>query len=500
MIKNKITIKYEGLLRILGETIYSDSRACIREIIQNANDSCVELQDIKNNINCSIRISIDKKNNSITVEDDGIGMNKYLLKEKLSIIGNEYKKHLKENLSIDSAKKVIGQFGIGILSAFSVTNQIRVYTRRYNETIGFLWECKTDSINYSIEEINKDIQGTIVELIINQKNHFLIDNALIEKVIKRYADFLSIPIFFENVDVPVNVMHFPWEYGFKDVEKFINHHFGSKSSFTISLTNIDNHLNGILFIPDPEKYIFQGTASIDVFVSRMFICNNENELLPSWARFFTGLIESHKLQPTVGRDALIQNEIYEEIKRTIRKVILLNISNLRINNPSLLLHITTGYNQVIKNDCLEDDDFFFIISDYIWFNSTNGTIFLKKYLQQTKDVIYYSDVKSDQLIDKDDNIIIFAYEKIDKDILKKYEKNNTGIRIEKFLTKRIVSTDNNGQWHLLLSRLEKLYKLPIHVANLQSMDIPIVISEISDRNIQSNDLKRIFDKGKYNNI
>jgi molecular chaperone HtpG len=212
MSKYQIQINLPGLLRMLGENIYSDPEVAVREMIQNAHDSSI-VRTTKDPGFQEPRIDLtfDKAARTLTIADNGTGMTESELHKNLATIGESFTRIQKEELrgqEREEAALLIGQFGIGLLSAFAIARKVEFLTRSYQaDSTGLQWACEGD-IHYTIEAAPKDDIGTRVVLHLLDSKLDLLDEKRLRQAIKKYADFLSVPILLSGQQV--NTCTPPW--------------------------------------------------------------------------------------------------------------------------------------------------------------------------------------------------------------------------------------------------------------------------------------------------
>lgn len=196
--QHEIKINLPGLLKMLGSNIYAEPDVAVREMLQNAHDTCIirKTKDKKfSELRIEVSYNFDRK--TLTFSDNGAGMTEEELHENLATIGRSFTNIQKKELQGAGAQEallLIGQFGIGLLSAFSISEQVEVFTKSYLPgSSGFKWVCEGD-IHYTVEPAEKAETGTRVVLHVTDSNLVLLDETRLRQAIKKYADFLSIPI------------------------------------------------------------------------------------------------------------------------------------------------------------------------------------------------------------------------------------------------------------------------------------------------------------------
>jgi molecular chaperone HtpG len=401
----QIQINLPGLLRMLGENIYSEPDVALREMIQNAHDSSI----IRTTKDPSfkqprIELTFDKAARTLTITDSGTGMTESELHKNLSTIGESFTRIQREELrgqERDEAALLIGQFGIGLLSAFAIARRVEFFTRSHQPgSTGLQWACEGD-INYSIEATPKQNIGTRVVLHLLDSKLDLLDEKRLTQGIKRFADFLSVPILLNGRQV--NTCTPPWEQPADanlDYEEYIQSRYGlfplgvlpfdtckmtGEATDDIRLPNVA----GILFIPLIPRELARDFGEVDVYVSRMFIKGDEKGLLPRWARFVKGVINSPDLTPTLSRGELVVDEMYNRIRDFLGALVLDYLRWLQQNAPEKLKMIVGFYNNTIKARAMDDDAFFDAVCDLVRVNTDMGLVTMPEYLDKSGGVIYY---------------------------------------------------------------------------------------------------------------
>ena len=395
--QHQIQINLPGLLRMLGENIYAEPDVAIREMIQNAHDSCIIRGTVDRSYrNPQIHVSFDKKAKTIVIADNGTGMTDVGLHQNLSTIGESFTRIKRDQLREKDAHEaalLIGQFGIGLLSAFSISRQVEIITRSSQGEGGFRWVCAGD-IHYSVEANAKPEPGTRVILHLLDSKIALLDEERLRHAIKKYADFLSIPIYLNGNQA--NACTPPWESKHADLSEYIQARWGlfplGVIPFNSEGTTSDKTLpkvSGLLFIPMIPFKLTRQFGEVDIYISRMFIKSNDKELLPRWASFVKGVINTPDLTPTLSRGEIIVDAAYQQIRNLLGQVIISYLDLLQQKDPDKLTLLVGTYNNTIKANALEDVQFFDRICNLARVNTDTGLIPLHEYLKKSGGTIYY---------------------------------------------------------------------------------------------------------------
>ncbi|VFM98673.1 MAG: Molecular chaperone, HSP90 family [Candidatus Kentron sp. G] len=413
--QHTISINLPGLLRMLGENIYAEPDAAIREMIQNAHDTCI----IRGNRDPGapappIHVSFGRGQRTITIADNGAGMTEAELHKNLATIGESFTRLQREELKEKDAREaalLIGQFGIGLLSAFSISKRVEVVTCSYQGDGAFRWVCEGD-IHYTVEPLDetppdktasKPDPGTRITLHLLDTKLELLDDARLGQAIKKYADFLSIPIFLNGNQA--NVCTPPWEKDGDELSEaslsgYIQQRWGL---YPLALLPFDTgtdqrHLeggapgprvSGLLFVPAISFELAQDFGELDIYVSRMFIEANDKDLLPGWARFVKGVIDTPDLTPTLSRGELILDANYQRLRELLGEIIIAWLDHLQERDPERLKLLVGAYNNTIKARALEDDGFFDRICHLARVETDRGHTTIAEYLKSSGNILYY---------------------------------------------------------------------------------------------------------------
>ena len=339
------------LLKLMINSVYSEKEVFVRELVSNASDACDKLRYlsntkeklIKDDPNFKIQITIDKKNNLITISDNGIGMNKKDLVSNLGTIARSGTAHFLKELSESKTKdlSLIGQFGVGFYSAFMVASQTKVTTRKAGENKLWIWTSDGES-SFTIEESEDSNllvsnRGTSIELTLTKESKEYLDKNRIENIIKRYSDHISIPIYVsdgsekkdEKID-SVNSALAIWtrpknKITEEQYKEFYNHagqmfddpwmtsHYKAEGKIEYTVLN---------FIPSTKPFDLYDPARenrLKLYVKRVFITDNCPELIPPYLRFLRGIIDSEDLPLNISREMLQNNPVVTKIRSSLVK-------------------------------------------------------------------------------------------------------------------------------------------------------------------------------------
>ncbi|GAA7623822.1 molecular chaperone HtpG [Helicobacter pylori] len=354
------------LLDLMIHSLYSNKEIFLRELISNASDALDKLnylmltdEKLKGlNITPSIHLSFDSQKKTLTIKDNGIGMDKNDLIEHLGTIAKSGTKSFLSALSGDKKKDstLIGQFGVGFYSAFMVASKIVVQTKKVNSDQAYAWVSDGKG-KFEISECVKEEQGTEITLFLKDEDSHFASRWEIDSVVKKYSEHIPFPIFLTYTDTKfegegdnqkeikeekcdqINQASALWkmnksELKDKDYKEFYQSFVHDDSE---PLSYIHNKVEGSLeyttlfYIPSKapfDMFRVDYKSGVKLYVKRVFITDDDKELLPSYLRFVKGVIDSEDLPLNVSREILQQNKILANIRSASVKKILSEIERL----------------------------------------------------------------------------------------------------------------------------------------------------------------------------
>ena len=376
------------LLDLMINSIYTNKEIFLRELISNASDAIDKLHYISlkdGNVNTSqyeIRVEVNEKKRTITISDNGIGMDYDGIVNNLGTIAKSGSAEFLKNLDKDNEVEIIGQFGVGFYSAFMVAKKVVVETKAYNCENGYKFTSEgTDT--YEIEQVDKEDVGTTITLYLrkNEKDEDydkFLDNYYIQELVRKYSDYVKHPIKmkvketvnkkdefgndiegeFEDiiVDKTLNSMIPLWKKAKSEVsEEMTNEFYKSKFndyldpmiSLHVSTEGVVSY-NALLFIaskPPYDLYSEKYEKGLQLYTKGVFIMEKCKELLPDYLKFVRGLVDSSDLSLNISREMLQQNHQLEKIANSIgdNTHVIINADDPYLNRFKYLHHgmITT---------------------------------------------------------------------------------------------------------------------------------------------------------------
>ena len=367
MAKHTFQTEVNQLLDLMIHSLYSNKEIFLRELVSNASDALDKLQyltltdDKLKSLEFAPKIDIhfDSEKNTLTISDSGIGMSEQDLMENLGTIAKSGTKNFLSKLSGDKKKDsaLIGQFGVGFYSAFMVASKIIVTTKKAGETQAYAW-ISDGSGEFEIEKCEKESHGSEIKLYLKEDEKEFTSRWRIEEIVKKYSDHIPFPIFLhytetktegegenkkeiiEQKDEQINKASALWRISKKDLkdeeykEFYKNLSYDSSDPLSWIHTKVEGTLEytTLFYIPQTapfDLYRVDYKSGVKLYVKRVFITDDDKELLPSYLRFVRGIIDSEDLPLNVSREILQQNRILATIKSASTKKILSEIESLQ---------------------------------------------------------------------------------------------------------------------------------------------------------------------------
>src|SRR5579883_442696 len=419
------------LLDLMVHSLYSNKEIFLRELISNASDAADKLRFealsdeelYEGETALSIRVSYDREARTVTVSDNGIGMSRQEVIDHIGTIAKSGTREFFHALTGDQQKDahLIGQFGVGFYSSFIVADRVTLTTRRAGLPAeqGVRWESDGRG-EYSIEYIDKPARGTDVVLHLREGEDDLLDGYRLRSIIRKYSDHISLPIVMkvesgeaQGTDETVNKASALWtrpktEITEQEYAEFYRH---VAHEFNEPLAYVHSHLEGaydytlLLYIPSSAPFDLWNRESrhgIKLYVRRVFIMDDAEQLVPAYLRFVRGIIDSNDLPLNVSREILQHSRVVEVIRSgAVRKVLGL-LKDLATSEPEKYATFWKEFGPVLKEGIAEDSANREAIAPLLRFASTHNdgpeqNVALHDYVERMKegqDKIYYLTAES----------------------------------------------------------------------------------------------------------
>ena len=342
------------LLDLMIHSLYSNKEIFLRELVSNASDACDRLRFealtdnalFEDDPDLIIRVSHDLTTRTVTVTDNGIGMSRQEVIEHIGTIAKSGTQQFIQSLTGDQVKDahLIGQFGVGFYSAFLVADRVTLTTRHAGLTSehGVRWESAGEG-EYSLETVSKKVRGTEVVLHLRAGEDELLASKRLRDILRKYSDHITIPILMKKEEgeqdqatgeeEKVNQASALWarpkseitEEQYHEFYKHVAHDFEPPLAYTHAKVEGRQEYTQLLFIPRRAPFDLwdrEHRHGIKLYVRRVFVMDNAEQLMPAYLRFVRGVIDSHDLPLNVSREILQHSKDVETIRTASIKRIL----------------------------------------------------------------------------------------------------------------------------------------------------------------------------------
>jgi molecular chaperone HtpG len=396
--QNKETLGFQTevkqLLHLMIHSLYSNKEIFLRELISNSSDAADKLRFealakpelLEGGADLKIRVSFDKEARTVTLEDNGIGMNREDVITHLGTIAKsgtaDFMKHLTGDQKKDS--HLIGQFGVGFYSAFIVADQVEVYSRRAGTPAeeGVYWSSKGEG-DFEVATIAKPERGTRIVLHLKSGEEEFADGWRLRNIIKKYSDHIALPIELpkdthssgesdEEKEKPaepewetVNRASALWtrprtevkDEEYQEFYKHVGHDFENPLAWSHNKVEGKLEYTSLLFVPGRAPFdLYQREApkGLKLYVQRVFIMDQADEFLPLYLRFIKGVVDSNDLSLNVSREILQKDPVIDSMKSALTKRVLDMLDKLAKDKPEDYKNFWKQFGQVLKEGPAED--------------------------------------------------------------------------------------------------------------------------------------------------
>ena len=435
MSKKQFKTEVSDLLNLIIHSLYSNKEIFLRELISNASDAIDKLKYLSLvdgplkgfSFDPVIDITFDSEAKTLTIKDNGIGMDEKDLNDNLGTIASSGTKKFLANLTDDAKKdsNLIGQFGVGFYAAFMVASKVEVISRKAGCDEAFRWESEGKS-SYSVEPSERDGQGTTIILHLNEEGEEYAGRYRLESLIKKYSDHVAYPIYLEydqesytdekdsegnpikkteHKREQINSASALWRRNKSDIKDEEYKEFYKNNCFDSEdpLFYLHTHAEGateyttLFFIPAKAPFDMNYAdyrSGVKLYVKRVYITDDDKELLPTYLRFVRGVIDSEDLPLNVSREILQENRIMSAIRNGSVKKLLSEFKKISENNPELYDKFIREYNRPLKEGLYSDYANRDTLLELVRYksNEVEGFTSLKAYKERMKEgqkAIYY---------------------------------------------------------------------------------------------------------------
>ena len=419
------------LLQLMIHSLYSNREIFLRELISNASDACDKLRFealhnealFESDFELKIRVDYDPAAKTLTIADNGVGMSRDEAISNLGTIAKSGTQEFFSQLTGDQQKDahLIGQFGVGFYSSFIVADKVTVHTRRAGETPaqGVRWESDGGG-DFSVEMAEKPTRGTEITLHLREGQEDLLNGSRLRSIIRKYSDHIVQPILMKKEEwkdgkqekgpeeETVNQASALWarprteitDEQYKEFYKHVGHDFEDPLAWTHARVEGRQEFTHLLYVPARAPFDLwdrDARHGIKLYVRRVFIMDDAEQLMPSYLRFVRGVVDSNDLPLNVSREILQESKDIEAIRGGCTRKVLALLEELATNDKEKYAKFWDAFGKVLKEGVGEDFSNKDRIAGLLRFASTHDdaavpAVSLADYVARMKtgqDKIYY---------------------------------------------------------------------------------------------------------------
>ncbi|HLY57191.1 MAG TPA: molecular chaperone HtpG [Stellaceae bacterium] len=406
--KRSFQAEVSRLLDIVAHSLYSDKKVFLRELISNASDACDRRRYLAltepdlgaPDGEYKVVIRPDKKGKILAIEDNGIGMSEAELVENLGTIARSGTAAFVRGLGEDTQKDVslIGQFGVGFYSAFMVAERVEVVSRKAGDPNAYRWDSDGKG-EFTVSPAEEAPIGTRVLLHIRQDDEQFLEPSRLTSVVKTYADHIALPIVLEDGEKAetLNVASALWTRPKSDIsaEQYTEFYHSVGHGFDDPWLTMHWKAEGVLeytsllFVPSSKPFdLFDPSRkhAVRLYVRRVFVTDDCQELLPSWLRFVKGVVDSEDLPLNISRETLQANPMITKIRQGLVKRVLGDLAKKAADAPEEYATFWDNFGAVLKEGLYEDFEHRETLLGLARFRSTteDGLTSLDDYVKRMK--------------------------------------------------------------------------------------------------------------------
>lgn len=412
------------LLEIVAHALYSNRDVFLRELISNAADACDRLRydaiknsDLtKSNPDFAIRVTKDPDSRTVTIIDNGIGMNRDDLVGNLGTIARSgtsaLMEQLKESGGDNEKLSLIGQFGVGFYASFMVSSKVEVISRKAGDAETWHWE-SDGKTGFTVREAHKeetetlpDERGTTIILHVDDNSSEYLIGEKLKQVIQTWSDHIGFPIYLGDETEPVNRSSAFWtrskneitEEDYKEFYHYISHNIDDPLVTSHWKAEGKIEYTALLYAPTMRPFdLYDPTRkhAVRLYVKRVFITDDCDDLVYPWLRFMRGVIDSEDLPLNISREMLQHNPVITKIRSSVTKRILSDLNKLSKNDEAAFATFWGQFGAVLKEglyDAYEHRDDILKVTRFYSTHKDNELTSLDDYISRMKDgqdTIYY---------------------------------------------------------------------------------------------------------------
>jgi molecular chaperone HtpG len=407
------------VLELMIHSLYTNKEIFLRELISNSSDACDKLRYLSQTNNAllgddpefKIKVKIYKEDRKIVIYDNGIGMNKQDLIDNLGTIASSGTQKFLDSLKQSggaAGSELIGQFGVGFYSSYMVADKVSVLTKKAGEKEAYQWV--SDGLGeYSISDSNSSFErGTEITVHLKEKEDQFLDHFRVKTIIKNYSDHISVPIYFlteKDEETKLNSSSALWSRSKSEITEEQYNEFYKSVSHSVDKPWLTLHnknegkieFTNLLFIPSEKTFdLFHPDriARVKLYIKRVFITEQNIDLIPRHLRFLRGVIDSEDLPLNISRETLQHNATIEKIRKSVTKRVVDELKKKLDNDRDEYELFWNNFGAALKEGLCEGGADNLSLMEICLFNNTGSDkkITLDEYIQNMQEgqkIIYY---------------------------------------------------------------------------------------------------------------
>jgi len=415
------SVDLTGLLKVLGENLYSRPEVAIRELVQNASDAIARRRlEGDTEFEPRINVTCESAEKQLIIEDNGSGLTAGEIETFLARIGAGFTR----NLRVDTkSAQLIGQFGLGFLTAYMIGEKVEVFTTPVGQPDEACHFVSENGERYIVSPMAPGKAGSRVVIGLREKFEYLAEPGRLYEVIEDYCRLMRTPIFLQGSPHAVNITP-PWREITpempaarqirlrNDFAKIIEPSF--EPVCTIAVDNDEKgNGEGLLWVHDSSTYGGSDNRWMQIYVRGMMVARNKHDFLPAWAGFVSGIYESHTMSPTASREDLQEDVHFADAKDHVLKSLTRGLAAIAKNQPENWRVILRRHNEALLGAAIADPDLFDAIIMDVTLPTTEGDMRLGDILERSPDgltITTQSDGGADEIVARAKGIpIILGY-------------------------------------------------------------------------------------------
>ncbi|UKH20141.1 molecular chaperone HtpG [Actinobacillus pleuropneumoniae] len=374
------------LLQLMIHSLYSNKEIFLRELISNASDAADKLRFkalsnpalYEGDGELRVRVSFDETLGTLTISDNGIGMNREQVIDHLGTIAKSGTKEFLNSLGTDQAKdsQLIGQFGVGFYSAFIVADKVTVKTRAAGETQAVLWESAGEG-DYTVADIEKATRGTDVILHLREEEKEFLSEWRLREIIGKYSDHIGLPVEIQTTEYneegkasgqkweKINKAQALWtrskneisDEEYQEFYKHLSHDYNDSLIWAHNKVEGKQEYTSLLYVPAKapwDMFNREQKHGLKLYVQRVFIMDDAEVFMPNYLRFMRGLLDTNDLPLNVSREILQENKITASLRAALTKRALQLLEKLAKDDQAKYQTFWNEFGLVLKEGVGED--------------------------------------------------------------------------------------------------------------------------------------------------